>query len=90
VTFGGSCSCFAGPDLRIGREGRHDTTSACKSCTFFDSSSNNGDAKVENGGLCRYNPPVSQPEASGRGLWPVVRSDDWCGHHTEARHSQVA
>jgi hypothetical protein len=53
VTFGGSCSCFAGPDLRIGREGRHDTTSACKSCTFFDSSSSNGEAKVENGGLCR-------------------------------------
>ena len=31
-------------------------------------------------GLCRFNPPVSQPTADAHGLWPVVTEKDWCGH----------
>ncbi|SMH37151.1 hypothetical protein SAMN02982922_1874 [Mesorhizobium australicum] len=35
--------------------------------------------------LCRYNPPVTQPEPNARGFWPVVSSNDWCGHFSETR-----
>jgi hypothetical protein len=31
-------------------------------------------------GLCRFNPPVTQPSAEAHGLWPVVGATDWCGH----------
>ncbi len=33
-------------------------------------------------GLCRFNPPVSQPVPESKGLWPVVATQDWCGHYT--------
>lgn len=48
---------------------------ACTRCTFFD-----GAATKAGNGLCRYNPPVSQPSSDVHGLWPVVSSADWCGH----------
>ena len=32
-------------------------------------------------GLCRFNPPVSQPAPDAHGLWPVVGKEDWCGHY---------
>ncbi|MCQ8241608.1 hypothetical protein [Rhizosaccharibacter radicis] len=49
---------------------------ACTKCKFFDDHV----AKAASEGLCRFNPPVSQPSAEAHGLWPVVSSNDWCGH----------
>lgn len=53
---------------------------ACESCRFFDDHKLNGGASAHDEGLCRFNPPVSQPEPQGHGLWPVVDAKDWCGH----------
>jgi hypothetical protein len=50
---------------------------ACTKCKFFD------DHQITAGsteGLCRFNPPVTQPSAEAHGLWPVVGAEDWCGH----------
>lgn len=58
---------------------------ACASCVFFDDHKSNAGAATGDAGLCRFNPPVSQPSPDARGLWPVVESNDWCGHHTGAR-----
>jgi hypothetical protein len=50
---------------------------ACTKCKFFDDHV----SKVPtDDGLCRYNPPVTQPSANVHGLWPVVSAKDWCGH----------
>lgn len=54
----------------------------CESCRFFDDHKVNGGQAKDDSGLCRFNPPVSQPDASGHGLWPVVSAEDWCGHFT--------
>ncbi len=54
---------------------------ACGKCAFFDASRASG----ENLGLCRYNPPVSQPSADAHGLWPMVAGGDWCGHYQPGR-----
>ena len=48
---------------------------ACQKCSFFDGASS---ADL---GLCRFNPPVSQPTADAHGLWPQVSNADWCGHY---------
>lgn len=53
---------------------------ACASCRFFDDHKTNSGHAAADEGLCRFNPPVSQPEPNGHGLWPVVGSKDWCGH----------
>ncbi|KAB7784121.1 hypothetical protein [Methylorubrum populi] len=53
----------------------------CESCRFFDEHKVNGAAAQNDEGLCRYNPPVSQPGPQDHGLWPVVGSADWCGHY---------
>lgn len=50
---------------------------ACTKCKFFD---NHADKPRGDEGLCRYNPPVTQPSAEAHGLWPVVSGSDWCGH----------
>jgi hypothetical protein len=55
------------------------TECACGNCQFFDSHGAKA-LKAANGGLCRYNPPISQPSAKDHGLWPVVEAKDWCGH----------
>lgn len=55
---------------------------ACSACRFYDDHVVNGGRATGDEGLCRYNPPVSQPEPQGHGLWPVVGSSDWCGHFT--------
>ena len=47
-------------------------------CAFFDE--HNAAAQSGQEGLCRFNPPVSQPTADAHGLWPVVTEKDWCGH----------
>jgi hypothetical protein len=58
---------------------------ACARCSFFDDhAAQGGVAKAGNGsdvGLCRYNPPISQPSSEAHGLWPVVSGTDWCGHY---------
>lgn len=51
---------------------------SCGTCAFFDE--HNAAAQAGHEGLCRYNPPVSQPAAEVHGLWPVVSETDWCGH----------
>lgn len=68
-----------------------DAGSACNACVFFDDHHGNGASAqaVNDAGLCRFNPPVSQPDANQRGLWPVVASDDWCGHFT-APHGRAS
>ncbi|GJD75928.1 MULTISPECIES: hypothetical protein [Methylobacterium] len=58
------------------------TNAACESCRFFDDHKLNGGMAAGDEGLCRFNPPVSQPEPKSPGLWPVVASKDWCGHFT--------
>ena len=51
---------------------------ACTKCAFFD---DHAAAKAEaDAGLCRFNPPVTQPSPEAHGLWPVVSGKDWCGH----------
>ena len=50
---------------------------ACTKCTFFELRT----AAGSDLGLCRYNPPVTQPSADAHGLWPVVAAKDWCGHY---------
>ena len=50
---------------------------ACTKCKFFDE---HVAKPVADEGLCRFNPPVTQPSANEHGLWPVVSSTDWCGH----------
>ena len=54
------------------------STTACKSCSFFET-----EAKTTEAGLCRFNPPVFLTEEEKRGIWPVVKTDDWCGHHSD-------
>ena len=51
---------------------------SCGACAFFDE--HDGAAQAGHDGLCRFNPPVSQPTADAHGLWPVVTEKDWCGH----------
>ena len=46
---------------------------ACAKCKFFD-------AEQGQLGLCRYNPPISQPSGDTAGVWPKVEANDWCGH----------
>ncbi|MGI3899818.1 MAG: hypothetical protein ACRYGP_17805 [Janthinobacterium lividum] len=55
-------------------------SSACAKCTFFDDHHGVGVQQIQTGGLCRFNPPVSQPGPDSHGLWPVVSETDWCGH----------
>jgi hypothetical protein len=50
---------------------------ACAKCKFFDSEQGNL-------GLCRYNPPISQPSGDTAGVWPKVEANDWCGHFEAA------
>ncbi|GGE33078.1 hypothetical protein GCM10007276_07920 [Agaricicola taiwanensis] len=58
-------------------------SATCSACVFFDEHSRNAAAPSD--GLCRYNPPVSQPNETSHGLWPVVTQADWCGHFTADR-----
>lgn len=59
-----------------------DPTSAhCQSCRFYDRKLNGATAQG-NEGLCRFNPPVNQPDPQGQGLWPVASGHDWYGHYS--------
>ena len=57
-------------------------TAACGKCRYFDQAST--EAMSGSLGLCRYNPPISQPSAESHGVWPKVESRDWCGHYERA------
>ena len=59
------------------------TGAACEHCRFYDDHKVNGGVSANDAGLCRFNPPVSQPDPKGQGLWPVVASGDWCGHFSQ-------
>lgn len=54
----------------------------CETCAFFRPERSQGFT-----GRCRARPPVPvfMPESDGkpkvRSMWPIVRSDDWCGEH---------
>jgi hypothetical protein len=52
---------------------------ACAKCKFFD-----GEETGASLGLCRYNPPISQPSGDAAGVWPKVEANDWCGHYEPA------
>ena len=52
---------------------------SCGACAFFDEHQAAA-ARAGHEGLCRFNPPVSQPTVDAHGLWPVVTERDWCGH----------
>lgn len=60
-------------------------STSCNACTFYEDHVANSAKVQEDAGLCRYNPPVTQPEPNARGFWPVVAASDWCGHFSEAR-----
>jgi hypothetical protein len=40
----------------------------CETCRFFDEHTGNGASAPNDAGLCRFNPPVSQPQADSKGL----------------------
>lgn len=63
---------------------------SCNNCTFFDDHAKAQAAAQADGGLCRYNPPVTQPGPTEHGLWPIVSGSDWCGHFASTAGSQVA
>lgn len=64
---------------------------SCSKCTFFDIASGNRTRPASDDGLCRFNPPVTQPGPDEHGLWPVVSTSDWCGHYEHgARFAQAA
>jgi len=55
----------------------HSADAACTRCKFFD---DHATKQASDDGLCRFNPPVTQPSPEAHGLWPVVSAGDWCGH----------
>ncbi len=67
------------------------TNASCSKCTFFDTHAANKIQAPKNDGLCRFNPPISQPGPDAHGLWPVVSTNDWCGHFSSGNiAAQVA
>ena len=58
---------------------------ACTKCTFFELRA----AAGPDLGLCRFNPPATQPSAAAHGLWPVVAAQDWCGHYEPQAAAQA-
>lgn len=59
---------------------------ACNDCAFFEDHGTERQ-RTDDGGLCRFNPPVTQPDAHEHGLWPVVATNDWCGHFSPERRA---
>ena len=66
------------------------TTSSCQACAYYDEHHSNTGKPTTEEGLCRYNPPVSQPGPDSHGLWPVVTKSDWCGHFSTEASAQHA
>ena len=65
-------------------------STSCESCTYYDGGHGNTGKTSGSEGLCRFNPPVSQPGPDAHGLWPVVGQSDWCGHFTATAHGRSA
>lgn len=63
---------------------------SCNDCAFFDDHVKASAQAQSADGLCRFNPPVTQPGPTEHGLWPVVSSNDWCGHFAGSSTAQVA
>jgi len=72
---------------------------SCGNCVFYDDHMQAKASKHKqqqqqqqqhHDGLCRFNPPISQPSEEAHGLWPVVSSEDWCGHFTGQRTHAAA
>ncbi len=56
-------------------------STSCTNCAFYDDHvGNTAGQPGDDAGLCRFNPPVSQPSPDAYGLWPVVSASDWSGH----------
>lgn len=55
---------------------------SCNACVFYEDHVANSPSQLDDGGLCRANPPVTQKDDESRGLWPVVKPNDWCGKFT--------
>ncbi|SOB92729.1 hypothetical protein [Rhodobacter maris] len=55
-------------------------SATCAKCAFFEDHTANSETELADSGLCRFNPPVTQIAPDSRGLWPVVKENDWCGH----------
>ncbi len=55
---------------------------ACESCRFFDDHKLNGANAQGDEGLCRFNPPVSQPAPESTGRWPGGAATEWGAHFT--------
>ena len=62
-------------------------TAHCASCAYYDDHHGNKGKPADDEGLCRFNPPVSQPAPDAHGLWPVVGKEDWCGHYANQGQS---
>ena len=62
-----------------------ENTTSCNKCVYFEDHVVNSGKSKKDDGLCRFNPPVSQPGPDAHGLWPVVFANDWCGHFTAQR-----
>ena len=60
-------------------------TTACGSCAYYDHEHMNAGKSAKDAGVCRYNPPVTQPGPDAHGLWPVVGKQDWCGHFSSEK-----
>ena len=60
-------------------------TDDCAHCAYFEEHQLNNTRRTDDdAGLCRFNPPITQPAPDAAGLWPVVKSNDWCGHFETA------
>lgn len=61
-------------------------TTSCTDCVFFDNSTKSHAVKAD-AGLCRFNPPAPKTTDESQSMWPMVTSEDWCGHYTAQRTS---
>jgi len=68
---------------------------SCETCAFFSPFISNADfyppANLRMG-ECRASPPKVAGDDNGslnrgRGIWPAVEVNDWCGHHMGAAHA---
>jgi hypothetical protein len=57
-------------------------STACNASAFYEDHVANSNPELDDGGLCRANPRVSQKDEDSRGYWLVVEKGDWCGQFT--------
>jgi len=69
----------------------HRTSPRCAVCAFFSPVLGNPEFQPPANlrmGECRAMPPKAAGDDDGalirgRGIWPAVEPEDWCGHHAE-------